>query len=114
MGGADSAPLACPSNGNDMNELAYTRHAERRAQQRGIALALIDTVLRHADIEMPVGGRCVALRLSVEGIRLLRRECGAARADRAKDIVLILADGVLVTAMRAIGAAGRHYRMRRR
>lgn len=97
-----------------MNAVAYTRHAERRAQQRGMSPALIDTVLRYADIEMPVGGRCVALRLSPEGVRLLRQDHGAAAADRAKDIVLILADGVLVTVLRAIGAAGRRYRMRRR
>lgn len=95
-----------------MNEVAYTRHAERRAQQRGVTPALIDTVLHYADIEMQVGGRCIALRLSPEGVRHLRRDYGAALADRARDIVLILADDVLVTVLHALGPAGRRYRRR--
>lgn len=95
-----------------MGDVAYSRHAERRTQQRGMTSALIDTVLRHADIEMPVGDRRIALRLSPDAVHYLRHDQGAALADRAKDIVLIFADDVLVTALHAIGAAGRRYRRR--
>lgn len=97
-----------------MVEVAYTRHAERRAQQRGMPPALIDAVLRYADIELPVGERCVALRLSPEGVGQVREDCSPSIADRAKDIVLILADSVLVTVLHSYGAAGRRYRRTRR
>lgn len=86
-----------------------TRHAERRAQQCGAPPALIDTVLHYADIELPIGDRRTALRLSPEGVAQLRAQQGAVLADRAASIVLILTDGVLATVLRAIGKPSRCY-----
>jgi len=97
-----------------MNEVAITRHAERRAHQCGAPPALIDTVLHHADIELLIGDRRIALRLSHEKVAQLRAELGAERAERVASIVLILTDGVLATVLRAAGKPSRRYLRRRR
>lgn len=96
-----------------MVEVAYTRHAEWRAQQGGVTPALIRTLLEYADIEMPVGRGCTALRVSDQGLYQLSGDQGAALADRVKDIVLIVAENeVLVTVLHARGRPGRRYRVR--
>ena len=41
-----------------------SKHAEKRSQQRGARLGLVELVLDHADIEVPVGSNCQALRVS--------------------------------------------------
>ena len=79
-----------------MNEVAITRHAERRAQQCGAPPALIDTVLQYADIELAIGDRRIALRLSPARVAQLRVELGAERAERVASIVVILTDGCLL------------------
>ena len=44
--------------------MKLSRHAEKRSQQRGARLRLIELVLNYADIEVPVGSNCQALRVS--------------------------------------------------
>jgi hypothetical protein len=92
----------------------YTRRAERRAQQRGVPSALIDTVFSYADIEAPVGEGRIAARLSCRAVRRLQHDCGPVLAERARNIVLILAGEVLVTVLHAQGHPGRRYGRRRR
>ncbi len=41
-----------------------SKHAEKRSQQRGAKPGLVELVLNHADIEVPVGSNCQALRVS--------------------------------------------------
>lgn len=97
-----------------MNEVAYTHRAERQAQRCGVPPALIRTALEYADIELPVGGGRIAVRLSDEALYELEHDQGTALADRAASIVLILADETLVTVLRAIGKPSRRYLRRQR
>lgn len=97
-----------------MTKVVITRHAERLARQCGVSPALIDTVLHYADIELPIGDRRIALRLSATGVGQLRDERGAATADRTQTVVLILADNVLVAVLRAMGQPSRRYLRRQR
>lgn len=97
-----------------MTKVVTTRHADRRARQYGVPPALIDTILNYADIELPMGDRRTALRLSPAGVGHLRDERGALSANRARSVVLILADNVLVAVLRATGQPSRHYLRRRR
>lgn len=96
-----------------MAELAISQHAERRAQQRGLVPTLIALVASYADLEIPVGSGRVAVRLSYRAVRRLAHERGATVADRARNVVLILAGDVLVTVLHAHGQASRRYRRRR-
>lgn len=97
-----------------MVQAQLSQHAEVRANQRGIAGWVIDSVLEHADMETPVGSGCVALRLSRDRIRdaRLRRELGA-RLERLGGVTVICAedDGSVVTVLHDHGgASGRRYR----
>lgn len=44
--------------------MKLSRHAEKRSQQRGAKPGLVELVLNHADVEVPVGSNCQALRVS--------------------------------------------------
>lgn len=95
-------------------DVAMSPLARRRAQQAGITPALIEAVLEHADLEFHISRRQVALRVSPAGLFALRAECGCAIADRAASVVLILVDGVVALAMRALGPPSRRHRAWRR
>jgi len=47
-----------------MLSLRLSRHADRRAQQRGVTHAVLNDLLAFGDIEVPVGSGCVALSIS--------------------------------------------------
>ena len=79
-------------------------------RSRGMRPALIDTVLRYADIETPIGNHRVAVRLSADQLDQLRQDHGPSFAERAKDVVVVLVGAVVVTVLHAVGAAGRRYR----
>ncbi len=96
-----------------MSNLTITEHAQACMQQRSITPAIVDMVLLYSDIELHVGSGCIAVRLSWRAQRRLQQERSPSVADRARDIVLILRDEVLVTAMHAYGAPSRRYRRRR-
>lgn len=94
--------------------LELSQHAAVRAQQRGVPHAVIDLVLDHADVSIPVGSGCSALRLSKRRLagRDLRRELRSA-LDRAAGITLIMSDdtGEIVTVLHDHGGReGRRYR----
>lgn len=93
--------------------MIYSRHAQRRAQQRGVPPPLAALVLEHADIEMPLARGRTALRLSARALDDLAQDRSPALADQAKDVVLILAGEVLVTVLHAWGRPSRLYRWRR-
>ncbi len=44
--------------------MKLSRHAEKRSQQRGAKPGIIELVLNYADVEVPVGSNCQALRVS--------------------------------------------------
>lgn len=97
-----------------MSGTTLTRHAETRASQRGVPRDVIEAILDHADMDVPVGGGCTALRLSKRRLKdaALRRRLGA-RLDRLSGIAVICADdtGDIVTVLHDHGGAGgRRYR----
>ncbi len=95
-----------------MSSIALTRHAARRARQRGIGGDLIDAFLSLADWETPVGSGCTALSIS----RRLKRDPDIRAAfgpllDRIARLAMVMApDGEVVTVMHARGETGRRYR----
>ncbi|MEM9966213.1 MAG: hypothetical protein AAGC58_12800 [Asticcacaulis sp.] len=93
-------------------ELIFTRHAQRRAQQQAVLPHLVETVLLHADIEMPLANDQLALRLSSDALHGLAHDYSLSLAEQVKDVVLILNGKALVTVLRAWGQPGRSYRRR--
>ena len=94
--------------------LELSQHASIRAQQRGVPHTVIDLVLDHADVSVPVGSGCTALRLSKRRLsdRDLRRDLSS-DLDRAARVTLILSDdtGEIVTVLHDHGGrGGRRYR----
>ena len=96
-----------------MQTHTLSRHALKRANQRGVTHTLLSALLLHADQETPVGGGCAALRLSRGRLadRSLRSALGA-EFDRLDGLVAIVGDdGGVVTLLRDHnGRAGRRYR----
>ena len=75
--------------------LRLSKHAEKRSQQRGAKPELIELVLNHADIEVPVGSNCQALRVS----RRTARELNL--GDRIHRYAVVVSDDTdeIVTAL---------------
>ncbi|MGH7020861.1 MAG: hypothetical protein ACREEY_13315 [Brevundimonas sp.] len=97
-----------------MFEAALTRHAEARANQRGVQQDVIEAILHHADVDVPVGGGCSALRLSKRRLKdaALRKRLGS-QLDRLAGIAVVCSDetGEIVTVLHDHGGAdGRRYR----
>ena len=97
-----------------MRESSLSHHAERRANQRGVPHFIIEVLLAQADIELPVGNGCSALRLSKTRLqdRELRENLGA-DLDRLAGLAVICADdtGEIVTVLHDWGGTdGRRYR----
>jgi hypothetical protein len=83
-----------------------TAHAERRCRQRGINSNRLETLLEHADIEVPVGGSCFALKVSRRAARSIRGFDGIANI-----CAIISNTGDLRTILQVrTGPRGRRYR----
>jgi hypothetical protein len=99
-----------------MQDFALSLHASIRAQQRGVPHHLIDALVTWADVEVPVGGGCVAFSLSKRQMsdRGLRAKLGA-ELDRLAGVALVTDDtGAVVTVLYDRGGAGgRRYRRAR-
>lgn len=82
-------------------DVALTRHAEARMNQRGVTMETLRRALDWHDRAVPVGEGCSALSLSPQRERALR-EAGVAPAllDRVRPLVVLLAEnGAVVTVM---------------
>lgn len=91
-----------------------SNHAETRAKQRGVGKATVSTLIDLADFEVPVGGGCVAIRLSRQQY-FDSDVCQDFRGalDRIKNVTLIVDEctGTVVTVLHDHGTAkGRIYR----
>ena len=89
--------------------LGLSKHAEKRSQQRGAKPELIELVLNHADIEVPVGSNCQALRVSRRTAR------GLNLGDRTHRYAVIVSDDTdeIVTILPTErGRRGARYRRR--
>ena len=94
-----------------------TRHAQVRANQRGVTKHRLASLLRFADIDVAVGRHLHARRVSRCGIAVAIQEgLAPSDAERLSRIAVIVADdGAVVTVAPVYGCKGRHYgrRMRR-
>ena len=86
--------------------IALSAHAERRARQRGVTQRDLALLLDHADIDVPVGAGCRALRVHHRTARRLNL------GDRLPHTAVVENDhGEIVTVLRHLpGRRGRPYR----
>lgn len=87
--------------------IALSAHAERRAQQRGVTQRDLALLLDHADVDVPVGAGCRALRVHPQTAR--RQNLG----DRLPRIAAVEdgQTGEIVTVLHHLpGRRGRPYR----
>jgi len=95
-----------------MTIVCLSKHAARRAKQRGVTHDLIDLIVDHADIEESAGSGCSILRISRNRLTKLRTQLGDT-TDRLTNLVLIWSDrsAMVVTILRDHGrSSGRRYR----
>lgn len=90
----------------------FCAHARQRTQQRGIREGELSLVLIERDREIPVGSGCLALAISRDRRKELVSEgYPPCIVDRAIGlIVVVTAEGKVVTVFRACGGRGRRYR----
>lgn len=85
--------------------IALSAHAERRARQRGVTQRDLALLLDHADIDVPVGAGCRALRVHHRTARRLNLGDGLPR------LAAVVNDREIVTVLRhLLGRRGRPYR----
>lgn len=93
---------------------ALSAHAAIRAQQRGVPLGLIDTIVEHHDIDWSVGDDCRVLRLSAAATASAEvRRLAGQHVDRLCRLAVVWSDrkGQVVTVLRpGKRASGRRYR----
>lgn len=89
-----------------------SKHAAVRAKQRGVPLAVIDLLLRHADAEIKQGGGCRSIWLSrAEAARLQEEGISPTLVERSRDVALVVAaNGSIVTVTHLYGRRQRPYR----
>lgn len=91
--------------------IALSAYAERRARQRGVTQRDLALLLDHADIDVPVGAGCRALRVHHRTARRLNRRLNL--GDRLPRIAAVenAQTGEIVTVLRHLpGRRGRPYR----
>lgn len=80
--------------------MVLTEHAMKRMRQRGITDSLLHLVYMEADRSAPCGAGCAAIQVSRKKADQLRTSIGS-DAERARNVVLVVsADGAVVTAIR--------------
>jgi hypothetical protein len=92
-----------------MIPLTTTHHATARLRQRGVRDDVATAAFDFADREVELGDGKVALSLTRRALKRLRAARGAAIAERAKSLVLVVADNTLVSVIRHGGRRGRCY-----
>lgn len=78
----------------------FSRHATRRMRQRGFKEAQIDLVMRYGT---PVDGGAFLLRRVDAEREIVARKKEIETLERLRDCKVVVSDGVLVTAYRAVG-----------
>jgi hypothetical protein len=90
-----------------------TRHAQVRAQQRGIRQQTIAVILVHGDLQLHAGEGLISIRLTKRRLRGLQKtQVPAAVREKAAGIILLLdpVTETVVTVMHDVGREGRRYR----
>src|SRR5262249_44271192 len=94
----------------DQGNYSFSKHARKRAQQRGVQPKTVEMVLKHADVDLEAGNGCRAYRISKRA--LARMVHDVTELDRATGVVVIVceATGEIVTVMHDYNGKGRRYR----
>ena len=84
-----------------MANYSLTKHAEYRAQQRGIEDKTIFFVIENADLKYRAGSGCRSLQISNRRLKKLRSfERSSQSVERAKGVAVIVShDNFVLTAM---------------
>jgi hypothetical protein len=93
-----------------------TRHAEIRANQRGVTISRLASLLSFADIDVAVGRQLYARRVSRCALaEAIQEGLSPSEGERISRIAVIEGDnGAIVTVAAVYGRKGRHYRRRMR
>lgn len=91
-----------------------TYHSSVRANQRGINNERLSALLNIADIDVPVGRRLSARRVSRAALHeAIKEGLPPSQADRLKRLAVIEADdGAIVSVASVYGRKGRRYKRR--
>ena len=93
--------------------LRMTDHARARAQQRGVAIHIVGTVIGHADIRVWVGGGCRSFMISRRRLAKLPFEVlSPAEREQAAGVAVMLdpAERVVVTVIHVNSRRAARYR----
>ena len=82
----------------------FSGHARRRMRQRGIREAQIDLVMRYGT---PVDGGAFLLRRADAEREIVARKKEIETLERLRNCKVVISDGILVTAYRAVGRKGK-------
>ncbi len=101
---------------HSLNSFHITRHAQARANQRGIDGTRLNLLLSHADIIVPVDRNMCASRLSRQAqSEALQAGFSPADVERSGRFAVVEADdGAIVTVAAVHGPKARHYKRRTR
>ena len=95
----------------DQAKYNFTEHASKQAQRRGVRPGVIGFILHYADVDLEAGKGCRTHRISKKAAADLRRKGIAVKeVDRAMNVVVLVAEGSIVTVMHDLKKHGRKYR----
>ena len=101
----------------DLKNNKFSKHAMKRAQQRGVKDQTVDIIIEFADKRVPSKDNCVSLSVSKKRLKSLVSESklDAQTAEKMTDMVVVVAkegdELTVVTVLHAEdGAKGRPYR----
>lgn len=91
------------------NTCTMSRHAQRRCQQRGVKLQVLEILLEHHDLDREVGGNCRVLRMSRDRARAEGRRLGPQISGQLERLAVIMSEetGEIVTVFHDTGKSRR-------
>jgi hypothetical protein len=97
------------------NYLVLTKHAERRAKERGLPWRIISAICANSDRQTPVGGGCVSLMVSRSELQDLAGSIPADDRERMQGVAVVVdADTeAVVTVLHVNRRNGSRYRRQR-
>ena len=83
----------------DFRDFSITQHAMARCQQRGIPKKYLELIYKEADREFPTNDNALSITISKNRLKYLvnQRKISPKEAEKIFNVVLIEADGTLIT-----------------
>jgi hypothetical protein len=97
------------------NPLFLTRHAERRAKERGLPWRIVSAICANSDRQTPVGGGCVSLMVSRSELQDLAGSISADDRERMQGVAVVVdaETETVVTVLHVNRRNGSRYRRQR-